>query len=105
MSEFFIVISHPVTEHEDMGDALQAKAVLEKHVPDAEHKVYRCKRWLAGAKHFTKAVELLRDIQNDGLTDANKDRLRILLITIGTRTPKLETLIRTSGPPEYRPPA
>lgn len=101
MSEFFIVLSHPVTEHEELGDALQAKAVLEKHVPGREHRIYRCKRWLAGAKHFTKAVELLRDIQRDGLTNANKDRLLLLLGTIGTRTPKLQTLIRVQGPPEF----
>ena len=102
MSEFFIVLSHPVTEHEELGDALQAKAVLEKHVPDREHKVYRCKTWLAGAKHFSKAVALLADIQRDGLTDANKDRVRILLLTIGTRTPKLQSLIKVDGPPEFQ---
>lgn len=101
MSEFFIVLSHPVTEHAELGDALQAKAVLEKHVPDKEHKVYRCKTWLHGAKHFSKAVALLVDIQREGLTDANKDRLRLLLLTIGTRTPKLQTLIKVDGPPEY----
>jgi hypothetical protein len=101
MSEFFIVLSHPVTEHETIGDALQAKAVLEKHVPDKEHRVYRCKSWLAGAKHFSKAVELLGDIQRDGFTPAHQDRLRILLLTIGNRTPKLKTLIRAEGPPEF----
>jgi hypothetical protein len=103
MSEFFIVISHPVTQHEELGDALQEKAVLEKHVPDKEHTIFRCKTWLHGAKHFSKAVALLSDIQREGLTDANKDRLRLLLITIGTRTPKLQTLIQTRGPAEFRP--
>jgi hypothetical protein len=101
MSEFFIVLSHAPTEHEDLGDALQEKAVLEKHVPDKEHKVYRCKRWLAGAKHFSKAVTLLADIQRDGLTEENKERVRILLFTVGNRTPRLKTLMRVQGPPEF----
>lgn len=101
MSEFFIVLSHAVTEHEELGDALQAQAVLQKHVPDKEHKVYRCKTWLHGAKHFSKAVTLLVDIQRDGLTDANKERLRILLFTVSNRTPKLQMLTKVDGPVEF----
>lgn len=104
MSEFFIVLSHPVTQHEELEQALQEKAVLEKHVPERTHKVFRCKSWLHGAKHFSKAVTLLTDIQRDGLTEANKDQLRLLLFTIGNRTPRLKMLMRVEGPPEFGAP-
>lgn len=103
MSEFFIVLSHAVPEHETLAEALEQQRMLRAHVPDKEHTIYRCKRWLAGAKHFSKMVELLRDIQREGLTDPIQERMRILLLTIGNRTPKLQTLIKTPGPDEYRP--
>jgi hypothetical protein len=105
LSEFFIVLSRPVEEFETLPEALIHQRDLERHVPDAEHRVYRCKRWLAGAKHFTKMLELLVDIQRDGLTNANRDRIRVLMFTISNRTPKLQTLITAPGPAEYRPPA
>ena len=101
MSEFFIVVSRPVQEFDTLPEALVHQRDLQRHVPDAEHRVFRCKRYLAEAKHFAKAVELLVDIQRDGLTDGNRERLRILLGTIGTRTPRLQTLIKVDGPPEY----
>lgn len=105
MSEFFIVLSHSVPEHETLPEALEQQRMLRTHVPDKEHKIFRCKRWLAGAQHFTKMVELIRDIQREGLTEPIQERMRILLLTIGNRTPKLKTLIRADGPVQYRPPA
>lgn len=102
MSEFFIVLSQPVEEYETLAQALEQQRMLQAHVPDKGHRVYRCKRWMVGAKHFTKLVDLLRDIQRDGLTDSHRDRLRIVLLTIGNRTPALKTLTTTDGPPEYR---
>lgn len=105
MSEFFIVVSQEIPEHETLEEAMEQQSMLRCHVPDREHKILRCKRWLAGAKHFSKAVELLRDIQRDGLTDTNRNRLGIILYTIGNRTPKLQTLIKAPGPAEYHPPA
>jgi hypothetical protein len=104
MSEFFIVLSHEVEEHETLPQALAQQRMLQAHVPEKTHTILRCKRWLTGAKHFSKVVTLLTDIQRDGLSAGNKDRLRILLITIGTRTPKLQTLIKAPGPLEYHPP-
>lgn len=103
MSEFFIVLSRPPEEFETLGEALAQKATLQRHVPDVEHKVYRCKRSLMSAEHFPKMVDLLDDIQTNGLTDENRDRLRLLLLTIGNRTPNLKTLRRVSGPPEFSP--
>jgi hypothetical protein len=76
---------------------------LAAHLPDRQHRIFRCKQWLAGARHFQKMVELMVDIQRDGLTEPNKDRLRLLLGTITHRTPKLKSLIQVDGPPEYRP--
>lgn len=102
MSEFFIVASNQLQEFETLPEALVHKRDLERHVRDAEHKVYRCKGSLVGADHFTKMVALLADIQRDGLTPANADRIRVMFFTLGNRTPKLQTLTRASGPPEYR---
>jgi hypothetical protein len=104
MSEFFIVLSHDVEEHETLPQALAQQRMLQAHLPDKTHNILRCKRWLTGAKHFSKAVMLLTDIQREGLSAANMERVRILLITIGHRTPKLQTLIKAPGPHEYHPP-
>jgi hypothetical protein len=105
VSEFFIVLSHPATEHETLPEAMASQRALQAHVPERTHTIYRCKRWLTGAKHFTKMVDLLNDIVRDGLTPANLDRARVLQVTIGNRTPRLKALHRVPGPPEYQPPA
>ena len=102
MSEFFIVVQPP-TQYETLEEARAVKDGFAKHFPDKEWTILRCKAWLNGAKHFAKMVELMADIHRDGLTAAHKDRLTILLGTIGTRTPKLQTLIRRPGPPEFQP--
>jgi hypothetical protein len=47
-------------------------------------------------------MELLNDIVRDGLTPTNRDRARIILVTIGNRTPSLT--VAQSAPPEYCPP-
>lgn len=102
MSEFFIVLSRPVEEFETLARAMAHKDSLARHVPEAEHRVYRCKRYLAGAEHFPKMVALLTDIQAEGLTEANRDRLRLLLLTIGNRSPRLQTLTLVEGPAEFQ---
>lgn len=104
MSEFFIVLSRPVQEFDDLAAAQAHQQSLTRHVPDAEHKVYRCKRWLVGAAHFPKMVQLLVDIQREGLNDVNRNWLRIILLTVGNRSPKLQSLTRAPGPAEYQPP-
>lgn len=103
MSEFFIVCSQDHEEYETLADAMAQQRRLAAHVPERTHTIYRCKRWLAGARHFHKMVELMVDIQREGLTEPNKDRLRLLLGTIIHRTPKFKALIQVDGPPEYRP--
>lgn len=100
MSEFFIVTSHLHQQHETLAEAQAERAGLLAHFPDKTFTIYRCKSWLTGAKHFTKMVDLLGDIVRDGLTPANLERARILLLTIGTRTPRLKVTPR----PEYEPP-
>lgn len=100
MSEYFIVLSHEPQQHETLEDARCEQIALAKHFPDRAFRVHRCKTWLAGAKHFTKMVDLLGDIVREGLTPANLDRARVLLITIGNRTPRLK--VTPHG--EYVPP-
>ena len=101
MSEYFIVLSHEPTRHESLGDAQAEQHTLAKHFPEKTFTVHRCKRWLFGAKHFTKMVDLLGDIARDGFTEANQERARILLLTIGNRTPRLR--ISPNAPPEFEP--
>jgi hypothetical protein len=102
MSEFFIVLSRKPEEFETLPDAIAQQLMLKTYAPGQEHIIFRCKRWLHGAKHFSKAVDLLGSINRDGLTDENRSRLIVLLGTITTRTPTLKTLTRVEGPDEFR---
>lgn len=102
MSEFFIVLSHKPDEFDTLHQAMAQQRVLQTYVPEKEHSIFRCKKWLHGAKHFSKCVDLLGSINRDGLTDENKCRLIVLLGTITTRTPKLKMLVEAPGPDEFR---
>lgn len=102
MSEFFIVLSSTPQEFDTLADAMAQQRTLQTYVPDKEHSIFRCKKWLHGAKHFSKCVDLLGSINRDGLTDENRSRLLVLLGTITTRTPRLKTLVEAPGPDEFR---
>lgn len=100
MSEFFIVLSQVPQQHETLDDARADKRRLSKFFPDKTFTILRCKSWLHGAGHFPKIVTLLGDIVRDGLNDFNLERARILLLTVGNRTPNLKAV---EGPPEFHP--
>jgi hypothetical protein len=52
-------------------------------------RAWKSTKSIHSARHFTKMVDLLRDIARDGFTKANAERAHILLTTIGNRTPRL----------------
>jgi len=100
MSEYFIVLSTAPTRHATLAEAQIEQEMLRRYKPEHTFTIHRCKTWLVGARHFTKMVELLRDIVADGLTAANLERARIVLFTIGNRNPGIAV---TAGPPEFEP--
>jgi hypothetical protein len=89
MSEFWIVSAARMEEHETLAGAVHEMEKLQRHCPDKKFRVYRCKKSIHSARHFTKMVDLLRDIARDGFTKTNAERAHILLTTIGNRTPRL----------------
>lgn len=104
MSEFYIVTSQAYDQHATLDVAQRAQRVLQRHFPDKVFTIYRCKRWLMGARHFKKLVELLTDILAQGLTPELQDRARILLFTINYRDrPNTKVIPRVEGPPEFQP--
>ena len=104
MSEYFIVLATEPQRHQALEEARAEKIALAAHFPDKTFTIHRCKTYLHGAKHFTKMVELIGDLVRDGWTDANQERARLLMLTIGNRTPRLRTLRQVEGPEEYQPP-
>lgn len=90
MSEFWIVSAARMEEHPTLESAVHEMERLQAHIPDKRFRVYRCKKNIRPAQHFTKmVVDLLRDIVREGFTKANADRAHIILTTIGTRSPHL----------------
>lgn len=85
MSEFWIVTASRLEEHPSLHDAVHQMDGLKRHFPDQPFRVYRCKRNIRSAYHFTKLVDLLRDIVRDGLTKENKNRAIVILTTINNR--------------------
>ncbi|HLY06140.1 MAG TPA: hypothetical protein VKR31_10360 [Rhizomicrobium sp.] len=101
MSEYWIVTSKDYERHKSLPEALGVRDFLRRHCPDTEFFVHRCKASLHSAKHFPKVVELLRDIVADGgLSAANLDRARVLLLTVDNRR---EMPVAKNAPPEFRP--
>lgn len=98
MSEFYLVLSGEHREIETLVEANTIRDGLARHMPGKTFKVYRCKKSLRSAKHVTKMIALLRDIDQDGLTPANADRLTVLLTTLRIRTPKFEALTLPAKP-------
>lgn len=92
MSEFFIVCAEKHEHHEALAAAERERDMLSAHFPDKTFTIHRCKSSLHSAHHFVKAAHLLGDIERQGLTEDNRTRLRVLLATIGTRTPKFKNL-------------
>lgn len=86
VSEFFIVTATRYPRHASLEEAQGVRSNLLRHLPDTAFFIHRCKASLNGARHFTKMVDLLRDIVGQGLTANNLDRARVLLLTIGNRS-------------------
>ncbi|HEX4302854.1 MAG TPA: hypothetical protein VHZ78_08670 [Rhizomicrobium sp.] len=101
MSEFYLVLPDDQREITTLEEARAVADGLAKHLPDKTFKVYRCKRYLHGAKHFQKMVALLGEIVAAGLTQSLRDRADILLGTVAKRneTPHLTRRVV----PEFEP--
>ena len=86
MSEFWLVTSRRYEHHESLDESVAFMQRLQKHRPNLKLRIYRCKQNTRSAHHFPKMVELLEDIQREGLTREISNRIHILLSTIRTRS-------------------
>lgn len=85
MAEYWIVTSKRYNRHASLEAAAEEMRARAERNPGTKFHVIRCKKSLHPAKHFTKLVQLLKDIVREGLTKANRDRALVLISTIETR--------------------
>jgi len=100
MSEYWIITSHECERHTSLDEAKRGHEMLRRYLPGITFTIHRCKASLHSAHHFTKLVDLLRDIVKDGFTPENRDRATILLQTIKNRS---EMPVSPNAPPEFKP--
>ena len=88
-SEFWIVSALPVQELPSFDEAETLRATMQRHVPEKLFAVFRCKRWKNPAHHFSKMVELLKEIVAAGGEITPEPRILLGTIQKRSETPHL----------------
>lgn len=102
-NDFYIVVALPITEFATFDEAMTAREMMQRHLPDKMFRVFRCKRWMSTAKHFGKLVQFLADLVTVGSASPEMmTRARLILSTIRVRN-DLKFLDENYLVPEFDP--